>query len=85
MCLILTCYKRKAKNKKTKNKTIPLFHAMQFYSLTTHFHFIADSVDSALLPYTSYRLSLMAGKCCPKDNTSPREAQSLLIQVALKT
>jgi hypothetical protein len=27
----------------------------------------------------------MAGKCCPMDNTSPREAQSLLIQVALKT
>jgi hypothetical protein len=55
------------------------------------FHCIADPADSALLPvaetttYTSYRLSLMAGKCCPMDNTSPREAQSLLIQVALKT
>jgi hypothetical protein len=28
---------------------------------------------------------ILAGTCCPMDNTSPREAQSLLIQVALKT
>jgi hypothetical protein len=64
---------------------------MQFIFNHPFFHFIADPVDSVLLPvaemttYTSCRLSLMAGKCCPMGNTSPREAQSLLIQVALKT
>jgi hypothetical protein len=64
---------------------------MQFIFKNPFFHFTADPIVSVQLPvaemttYTSCRLSLMAGKCCPMDNTSPREAQSLLIQVALKT